>query len=138
MDERMGTVSCDLQYSGAAFAALLAACAGAVALVLALPLSPALRAGLSLYAVAQAARAARQLTRPRALALEHDGTIEVFEGAHWRAGRVRAGSFVMPWLVIVRWRPGGARLDRTLLLLPGMAPPRAMRNIRVILRWGQE
>ena len=134
----MGTVSCDLQYSGAAFAILLVACGGLVALVLALPLSHALQAGLSLYGMAQSARAARELTRPRALALTHEGTIEVLHGHTWRAGRIRAGSFVMPWLVIVRWRPSGERFDRTLLLLPGMAPARAMRNIRVILRWGQE
>jgi hypothetical protein len=37
--------------------------------------------------------------------------------------------------VIVRWRPEGRRIDRTFLLLPGMAEARTMRNIRVILRW---
>ena len=54
----------------------------------------------------------------------------------WRRSAVRPGSFVAPWLTVVRWRPAGGRLDRTLVLLPDAAGSREMRNIRVILRWG--
>ena len=53
----------------------------------------------------------------------------------WRTGQVRDGSFVMPWLTIIRWRPEGKRLDRTLLLLPDMANAQDLRKIRVFLRW---
>jgi hypothetical protein len=59
----------------------------------------------------------------------------VAEAQGWLPGEVRPGSFVMPWLTIVRWRPDGALRDRTLLLTPGMAPAAQMRKIRVILRW---
>ena len=50
-------------------------------------------------------------------------------------GRVRAGSFVAPWLTIVRWRPEGARFDRTVPILPGMLPAEDFRRLRVLLRW---
>jgi len=53
----------------------------------------------------------------------------------WRAGTVRAGSFVAPWLTIVRWRPEGAWIDRAVPILPGMADPGDLRRLRVILRW---
>jgi len=53
----------------------------------------------------------------------------------WQPGELRGDCFVAPWLVIVRWRPEGARRDRTLLVLPGMASREALRKIRVILRW---
>jgi len=53
----------------------------------------------------------------------------------WLRGELRDGSFVAPWLTIVRWRPEGGRMDRTVLLLPGMADAGTLRKIRVILRW---
>jgi hypothetical protein len=36
----------------------------------------------------------------------------------------------------VRWRPDGARFDRTFLLLPGMVDGQSLRRLRVLLRWG--
>ena len=73
---------------------------------------------------------------PRAIALGVSGEVALLSAAgEWRAGTLRDGCFVAPWLVIVRWRPEGARRDRTLLILPGMAPAGALREIRVILRW---
>jgi hypothetical protein len=53
----------------------------------------------------------------------------------WRTGTVRDGCFVLPALTVIRWRPDGARLDRALPLLPGMALPEELRKIRVILRF---
>lgn len=65
------------------------------------------------------------------------GLVEVEDGrGRRRAGRLRPGSFVAPWLTIVRWRPDGARFDRTVPILPGMAPGEALRRMRVVLRWG--
>jgi hypothetical protein len=51
-----------------------------------------------------------------------------------RAGTLRAGSFVAPWLTVVRWRPAGTRFDRTLLVVPDMLGADAFRELRVILR----
>jgi hypothetical protein len=63
-------------------------------------------------------------------------SIEAQDGlGQWRNGSVRAGSFVAPWLTIVRWRPEGAWFDRALPILPGMAPPEDLRRLRVVLRW---
>ncbi len=63
-------------------------------------------------------------------------SIEVQDGlGRWRTGTVRAGSFVAPWLTIVRWRPEGAWIDRTVPILPGMADREDLRRLRVILRW---
>ena len=72
----------------------------------------------------------------RVVHLSADGEMEVRDGAgEWRAGALRAGSFVAPWLTIVRWRAHGERFDRTVLVLPGMLPPEDFRRMRVLLRW---
>jgi toxin CptA len=62
--------------------------------------------------------------------------IEIEDGlGRWRKGAIRAGSFVAPWLTIVRWRPEGARFDRTIAILPGMAGAEEFRRLRVELKW---
>ena len=132
----MEAVECNLKYSGAGMAFLLVAAACGVALAVSLPVSWPLRAALLFYVAATAARACAEMVRPRALRLRLERQLDVLDSRGWVAGEVRDGSFVMPWLTIVRWRPAGARLDRTLLLLPGMAPAHDLRKIRVILRWG--
>ena len=72
----------------------------------------------------------------RALRLS-GGDIEVEDGlGRHRVGRLAAGSFVAPWLTIVRWRPRGARWDRTIPILPSMAGSSGLRRLRVALRWG--
>jgi hypothetical protein len=116
-------------------AGLLLAVAATLGVVLATPMPPLLRAALVLYVAANAARACRALLAPRGLRLDRSRVIEVLADAGWRSGEVRDGSFVMPWLTIIRWRPAGARLDRTLVLLPGMAGAGELRKIRVMLRW---
>jgi len=63
--------------------------------------------------------------------------VEVQDGSgRWREGTLRPGSFAAPWLAIVRWRPAGARIDRTIPILAGMAPREDLRRLRVVLRWG--
>ena len=72
----------------------------------------------------------------RAILLERDGTIEVADALGRRvAGRVREGSFVAPWLTIVRWQPTNARRVRTIPVIPGMAAAEDLRRLRVLLRW---
>ena len=65
-------------------------------------------------------------------------SIEVVDArGRLRAGSVRPGSFVAPWLTIVRWRPHGAWWDRSIPILPGMAGEEALRRLRVVLKWAQ-
>lgn len=124
-------------------AGALAVMAFATAAVLAItPLPAGLRwALLSLLAAAslEALERVARLRGPRAVRrfqVQRDGRIEVETPSGARLeGRVRPGSFVAPWLVIVRWRRSGARLDSTVLVLPDMAPAEALRRLRVLLRW---
>lgn len=55
-------------------------------------------------------------------------------------GSVKEGSLVLADLVVLRWRPDGARWwqgDRSWLLLPDSVPAEAHRQLRVRLRWGR-
>jgi hypothetical protein len=130
------SVRCDLQYSRLAAASIAAAALASALVAGALPAAmPWRAAALALIAI-EAWRAWRHSRAVRTLALGLEGGVEVVlrEGRLQR-GVVRPGSFVAPWLVIVRWRPAGARRDAFVLVLPDMAPAEALRRLRVILRW---
>jgi toxin CptA len=72
----------------------------------------------------------------RAISLARAGGIAVQDAlGQWRAGSLREGSFVAPWLTVVRWRPAGARFDRTIPILPDMLSREDFRRVRVMLRW---
>lgn len=132
----MERVYCEFKYSRASFAFLALAVGGTLALVILVPFPDAARAVLFAAVIASAARAHRGLSRVVAMQLDSGRAIAVRDASgEWRAGVLRDGSYVAPWLTIIRWRPEGARLDRVLLLLPDMAPPEARRAIRVILKW---
>jgi len=135
MGSKIEAVACELKYSGVGLGLLLLAAAATIALVLVPPMPSLLRASLVLYVFASSARECRELLAPRSLRLNRSGEIHVRDDKGWRSGQVRDGSFVMPWLVVLRWRPEGCCRDRTLLLLPGMAPRDDLRKIRVFLRW---
>jgi hypothetical protein len=62
--------------------------------------------------------------------------VELADGT-FRSGEVRDGSFVAPWLTIVRWRPLGTRCDRSIVVLPDMLPRDDFRALRVLLRMGK-
>lgn len=113
-----------------------------VTIVFFTPMRGTLQAALA-FAIAVLALEALQrvalVRSPRAVRgfrLQRGGEIEVECASGVRvAGSVRAGSFVAPWLTIVRWRRPGAWLDSTVLVLPGMAPAEHLRRLRVLLRW---
>jgi hypothetical protein len=131
----MDTVACELKYSGVGIAFLLAAFAATAALVLFLPLAPALRGAVLAYVFLQATRACRKGLAFRALRLTRMRELHLLGAdGEWRQGAVRDGCVVLSWLVAIRWRPAGGRYDRALLILPDMASKEDLRKIRVILR----
>ena len=132
----MEEVCCDFKYSGAADAFLACAAAATLALEAFAPFPVEARAAAFAWVIAAAIHSRQAVAGVAALRLDCRRAIAVRrrDGA-WREGLVRDGSFVAPWLTIVRWRPAWARRDRTLVILPGMLSPGAMRKIRVILRW---
>ena len=137
----MGTAVANDKYSGAldvnlARSRRLARLVGAatvatVALVALLPLPLAAAILLGTHASCLGLHALHRALASRRLYLSHDGSVSV-DGV---AGTLRAGSFAAPWLAIVRWRPAGAWVDRTLPVLPDMLPPADFRALVVILRW---
>jgi toxin CptA len=131
----MERVTFELQYSRAGGAFFLAAVGLVIGVAFALPLAPELRIAFIAWAAAQACFAAAALSRVTALSVEREGQVRVRDArGDWRAGRLRPGGFVSPWLVIVRWRPEGSRLDRTVPLWPGRVDRERLRILRVILR----
>ena len=69
--------------------------------------------------------------------IDLSGRIDVaFASGVPRSGRVVPGSFVAPSLVVLYWKPDGARLTRAIVLVPDMAGDRDLRRLRVLLRWG--
>lgn len=131
----MDEVYCEVKYSGAGCAFLAAAVGATLALVVFVPFADEARALAFAWVIALAWDAHGKLAGVRALRLDCRRAIAVRDRIGWRTGELRDGSFVAPWLTVIRWRPDGARLDRTLLILPDMIHIAAMRKIRVILRW---
>lgn len=150
----MGTARAEHKYSEAAVRATLgpsrAAAAGlavmalaTVALLTAIPGAAAVRillatavlcAGLEAIHALALRRGARGV---RAACVRRSREIEVdFANGRRRRGIVRDGSFVAPWLTLVRWRPEGARFDRSIVIVPGMLLEEDFRRLRVMLRWG--
>jgi toxin CptA len=135
------TVFLPLAPSRAGVACVAMAAMATLALIAATPGFDAARILAATAVVCAALEAAHSQALLRGRRAAHElrirGTaIEVCDGLGcWRTGAVRAGSFVAPWLTIVRWRPEGARLDRSVPILPGMAPPAEFRRLRVVLKW---
>jgi toxin CptA len=134
-----------LRPSRQAAAAIVLGSAATLVIVALAPCPGELRAAAMLAVLAGAWRAHRRIApgqgggAARALRLTRSGAIEVLAARGARiAGRVRPGSFVAPWLAIVRWRPEGARFDRTIPVFPDMLDADAFRRLRVLLRWSCE
>ena len=128
-------VTCRLKYSGAAEAFLGLAAVGTLAIVVLVPFPAEARLALFAWVVGAATCARAKLRRIRGLRLGSDGTVEVQVADRLLLGRLAPRSFVAPWLTVLNWRPEGARVTRTIVLLPGMVGDDALRIIRVILRW---
>lgn len=109
-----------------------AAVSATLALVCATPLTLELQVAAIAWVGVFAMRALRRLRAVTWLRVERSGEVQV-EGI---GGELRDGSFVAPWLTVVRWRPQGAWFDRTLLLVPDMLDADGFRRLRVLLRFG--
>jgi hypothetical protein len=151
--DHVGAAQPELKYSEAALAvALLPSRLGVVllgamavatlALIAATPGLTALRILAATWVSCAALEAIHTVALRRgrrgvcAIRLQRSGEIAVcMASGAWRQGVARDGSFVAPWLTIVRWRPEGARWDRTILVLPDMLGADAFRALRVLLRW---
>jgi hypothetical protein len=115
--------------AAAALAATLAAdVAGPAKLAVAVALGTA-----ALRAVRRHAGRADAVHR---LAVDLAGRVEV-EQADGRLarGRLAQGSFVAPWLTVVRWVPEGARFARVVTIVPDAVDAGAFRRLRILLRW---
>ncbi len=109
-----------------------------MALVAFTPVGGPAQLALAVFVATLWAWAWRRLTRqaPRRLRLDRSRAIQVEDAqGRMRSGLVRDGSFVAPWLTIVRWRPEGAWFDRTVLVLPDALDGNTFRALRVLLRW---
>jgi hypothetical protein len=149
----MGTALAELKYSEAvvhgtlgrsriAAAAIGAMALGTLALVAATPGPLALRGfvmlGVACWAL-ESLRAGAWRRGPRAVQAfvvrrSRDIELRMADG-HWLGGTLRDGSLVAPWLTIVRFRPHGARMDSTFVILPDMLAAQSFRELRVLLRW---
>ena len=128
--------------SRSAVAAIAAMASATLALILLTPGPPAPRILAATWVACAALHALHAVALHRgrrgvrALHVDRDGAIELRDGTGaWRAGRLRAGSFVAPWLAIVRWRAPGARFDASVVILPDMLPAEDFRRLRVWLLW---
>jgi hypothetical protein len=139
----MESVYCEFKYSGLAACLIAMACAASLAVLWVTPLHWTVHASVAAWIVLCGLEAAQRIACRRgpraacALFVQLSGDIAILgDGGAWRSGVLRDGSFVAPWLTLVRWRPAGAWCDRTVLIFPGMTGAEEFRRLRVLLRWG--
>ena len=105
------------------------------ALVFFLALVPALKLAAIAWIGTTCLVAYRRVARQPPELVMRGAAIDVRDGGgEWRSGRLQDGSFVAPWLTIVRWRATGERLDRTVVIMPDMIDAACFRELRVLLR----
>jgi hypothetical protein len=132
----VGSVTCEVQYSRRVGALVFAAALATGGITFAMPLPVSWRVALLLWVLLLACRSMRRLGEVRALRLDEDGAVEVlFADGSRQRGLLRAGSCVLPWLVVLRWRAQGGWVDRCVFLAPGMVNAENFRALRVLLRW---
>ena len=136
------TVESDLRPSRQALVGIAAAGLATLVIVARTPLGPALQVLLAIAVILGSIEAGWRIAAHRGpwgacgVRLDRTHAIEVLDATgRRRSGLVQDGSFVAPWLTIIRWRPEGARFDRTILILPDMIDAEAFRRLRVLLRW---
>ena len=104
---------------------------GTASLAALLPAALELRAAALGWIAASSLLALRRLRPNRRLYVDAGGRIE----ADGVSGELADGSFVAPWLTVIRWRPPRAWWERTLVVAPDMLPAEDFRRLRVVLRW---
>ena len=138
----MGVSPSDINYrvrlrpSRAAIAFVIASGCATLILVLAIPLPAVARSFAAAWSAATWLTALRAVG-PRGICeiVMRGPEIDVRDSqGRWHAGHVTGGSFVSPWLTIVRWRAAGARFDRTIVILPDCLDRERFRALRVVLR----
>jgi hypothetical protein len=153
MEVNVGTAPQDHKYSEArvrvalapsrmGVAALVAMASATLALIAVTPGPAALRILAATWIACAALHAVhgvallRGRRGVRVLHLTREGEIEVRDATGvWRSGTVRAGSFVAPWLTVIRWRGARERFDRSIVVVPDMLAEEDFRRLRVCLRW---
>lgn len=130
-----GAVRVRFARSRIAAAALLLAVIATLSLVVATPLQAGVRILMGTWVLCCAIDALARIRSVRRVSMSRSGEMAVEIAGAWQAGVVRDGSFVAPFLTIIRWRPDGARFDRTILVLPDMLAADSFRALRVLLRW---
>jgi hypothetical protein len=101
-----------------------------LALLCVMPGWPVARAGAMFWCIGAAVHAFKGHRASHAARV--DGAAIMVDGTE---GRIVDGSFVAPWLTIVRWRPHGSRFTRSLVVMPDAIDAESFRALRVILRW---
>jgi hypothetical protein len=130
-----GAVRVRLARSRIAHAFLLLAAIATLSLVTVTPLRMDVRILMGTWVCCCALHALARIRSIGRVSVQRSGAMAVEIAGVWREGVVRDGSFVAPFLTIVRWRPGGARFDRSIAILPDMLPRESFRALRVLLRW---
>lgn len=130
-----GAVHARLGRSRIAHAFLLLAVVATLSLVAVTPLHASVRILMATWGLCCALHALARIRGIGRISVSRSGAMAVEIAGAWREGVARDGSFVAPFLTIVRWRPEGARFDRALVILPDMLAREDFRALRVLLRW---
>jgi len=133
-DKYSDGVGIDLRRSRLAEGFVATGAAATLVLAWATPLAVELQVPAILWIGVAALRALHRLRATARVRVERSGEVQV-DGI---GGELRDGSFVAPWLTVVRWRPRGAWLDRALLIAPDMLDADDFRRLRVLLRLANE
>jgi len=71
-----------------------------------------------------------------ALILEGDRVVLTTRGGEQLAGQILRDSLVTPFLAVLNVLPQGARLARSVIILPDSLDTESFRQLRVWLKWG--
>ena len=71
-----------------------------------------------------------------ALLLEEEQAVLTLRGGDQLAGQVLRTTLVTPFLTVLNVRPQGARLARSVVILPDSMDAETFRQLRVRLKWG--
>ncbi len=114
----------------------------AALLPLALPIwAKAALASLMLFSMVYHLRRDAWLSAPSsgiALNLEGDQIVLTTRGGEQLAGQILRDSLVTPFFAVLNILPQGARLARSVIVLPDSLDAESFRQLRVWLKWGEQ